>query len=685
MKYNFTKSDNPKSIFGHSQAHNQSNDNPMSDFVLKIVSIISLFFKQKSNKTDSIFYSINIEQRENLWFTSENNLQEQSTNESIPQKSKNTNDLNTPDLATSQDSNTNKPSSKSRSTVKEYHLGSHFDEKSKRWTPSLSSPVLKVYKDDDEGDTPTNTIFKGFATTILLMLFSVLGVIAQTSSIDLSLRKEIDNSLPSLNGTVKYTLWLKNSGPSTATDIFVQDTFPIGGATLNSHTGGTNFTYNASSGLGLWNVASLAMGDSVKLEIIATVIQRGVFFNTAEVFSIGAGQEDIDSTPNNAKLNEDDIATSCFSVPIEWYPGEEYTVSIPALYKYGTNIKWFNGNTEITPSSTIAVVNADSSLTIKAPGVFSFTTNITSCPAQGCCAVQVIQGPYGSIGDFVWNDSNNNGLQDLGETGIAGIIIELYTSDVIGLPIGVPLKKDTTDAQGKYFFTGLAAGNYVVKVVTSTLSIGSQLTNKQNVGSDISIDSDFNSSTGLSDKISLDPNIPAKKDILTIDGGIYSPLGSIGNLVWKDLNNNGIQDSGEPGVEGVKMELYASDISGNAVGSALNTTATNASGYYTFNNLPKGDYVVRLVLNSIPATYLISTKVDAGADDTKDNDFNAITGYSPKVSIDPLVPAKKDNSTIDGAIYLPAVCSELVAITTDGDICVGDTTYIKVRLLLAEL
>ncbi len=283
---------------------------------------------------------------------------------------------------------------------------------------------------------------------------------------------------------------------------------------------------------------------------------------------------------------------------------------------------------------------------------------------------------FGSIGDFVWNDSNNNGLQDLSETGVSGIIVELYASDAIGLPIGSALKKDTTDANGKYLFTGLTAGNYVVKVITTSIPAGSQLSSKQDVGTNDLIDSDFNPSTGLSDKIVVDPYDATKKDILTVDGAIYSPLGSIGDFVWKDTNNNGLQDVGETGAEGVKVELYASDASGNPVGAAINTVTTNASGFYTFNNLPKGDYVVRIITSTLPATYLLSTKTNAG-DDTKDSDFNSTTGYSPKISIDPLVPALKDNPTIDAAIYVPVVCSELVAIAIDGDICSGDTTAIR--------
>ena len=100
------------------------------------------------------------------------------------------------------------------------------------------------------------------------------------------------------------------------------------------------------------------------------------------------------------------------------------------------------------------------------------------------------------------------------------------------MPIGSPLKKDTTDASGKYLFTGLSAGNYVVKVVTSSIPSGSQLTTKQDIGTNDAIDSDLNPSTGLSDKIVIDPYDATKKEQvhttlakqLALYVTIYSPL-----------------------------------------------------------------------------------------------------------------------------------------------------------------
>ena len=56
--------------------------------------------------------------------------------------------------------------------------------------------------------------------------------------------------------------------------------------------------------------------------------------------------------------------------------------------------------------------------------------------------------------------------------------------------------------------------------------------------------------------------------------------------MWKDLNVDGKQDLGEPGISGVTVKLY--DGNGNLIGS----TVTGANGTYGFMNLPPGTYKV---------------------------------------------------------------------------------------------
>jgi hypothetical protein len=67
-------------------------------------------------------------------------------------------------------------------------------------------------------------------------------------------------------------------------------------------------------------------------------------------------------------------------------------------------------------------------------------------------------------------------------------------------------------------------------------------------------------------------------------GGENAPV-EIGNRVWADFDGDGIQDSGEPGIPGVEVQLKTPG------GILLATVTTNANGIYFFNhtNVPDGD------------------------------------------------------------------------------------------------
>lgn len=66
-------------------------------------------------------------------------------------------------------------------------------------------------------------------------------------------------------------------------------------------------------------------------------------------------------------------------------------------------------------------------------------------------------GAKGEIGDFAWLDENGNGMQDIGEKGVPGIVIELYQYDEL-------VASATTDEYGHYFMNNLYPGVYTMKV-----------------------------------------------------------------------------------------------------------------------------------------------------------------------------------------------------------------------------
>jgi hypothetical protein len=66
--------------------------------------------------------------------------------------------------------------------------------------------------------------------------------------------------------------------------------------------------------------------------------------------------------------------------------------------------------------------------------------------------------------------------------------------------------------------------------------------------------------------------------------------GQIGDFVWNDVNGNGCQDAGEPGIPGVKVDLYSGGCGSN--GTYIATATTDSTGHYLFSGLCAGAYQV---------------------------------------------------------------------------------------------
>ena len=76
-----------------------------------------------------------------------------------------------------------------------------------------------------------------------------------------------------------------------------------------------------------------------------------------------------------------------------------------------------------------------------------------------------------------------------------------------------------------------------------------------------------------------------------------SRTSSIGGRVWDDLNQDGQQNAGEPGIEGVLVELVDPD------SGALESTTTDAGGNYQFDALLTGSFEVGVDPTTIPPGY----------------------------------------------------------------------------------
>ncbi len=235
-----------------------------------------------------------------------------------------------------------------------------------------------------------------------------------------------------------------------------------------------------------------------------------------------------------------------------------------------------------------------------------------------------------SIGDVVWNDVNQDGIQDAGEQGISGVTVSLDAG-----ADGSIDATTTTDASGNYSFTGLTPGSY--KVVFSQPT-GFDSVSPFQQGGDSTVDSDADPNNGLmSDVITLS----AGETNDTIDAGFFSTITSeIGNFVWNDLNQDGIRDAGEPGISGATVSL---DV--NADGTINATTTTDANGFYSFTGLTAGSYKV---VFSQPTGFDSVSPFQEGGDSTVDSDADPNNSLMSDVIT---LNAGETNDTIDAGFF----------------------------------
>jgi hypothetical protein len=129
---------------------------------------------------------------------------------------------------------------------------------------------------------------------------------------------------------------------------------------------------------------------------------------------------------------------------------------------------------------------------------------------------------------------------------------------------------------------------------------------------------------------------------------------SVAGFVWNDLNTNGIQDAGEPGLDTVWV--FLNDLDGNQIAA----TFTDVAGFYSFNNVPAGDYFLRF---ANPGG-VWQTLQNQGNDDSKDSDADPL-GFTEQFSI-------LDGQTLDfdaGFTTTPQGCFTPVSVTISAINC----------------
>ncbi len=302
-----------------------------------------------------------------------------------------------------------------------------------------------------------------------------------------------------------------------------------------------------------------------------------------------------------------------------------------------------------TVTTDPATVPAGVIQTFDADGIATANTSVVALTAAAPTSDTQdfgYQGP-GAIGDLIWNDLDGDGTVDPGEPGLPGVAVTITTT-IAGAPVTLTT---TTGPDGSYSFTGLPLGAWIVTVDPATLPGGMLPTGDPDGGNDNTATVTLTVATPTSD---------------TQDFGYQGP-GAIGNLIWNDLNRDGIADPGEPGIPGAGVTLTTT-----VGGTTLTyTTTTDANGAYNVDGLPLGDYAVTVDPTTLPAGVLPTGDPDGGNDNTAAVTLSAATptsdtqdfGYQGPGSIGDRIWIDVDGNGVQDAGE-PGIAGVAVTITT---------------------
>ncbi len=510
----------------------------------------------------------------------------------------------------------------------------------------------------DTTDSDANVVDGKTAVYVLASGEFNQTVDAGLKPIDLSLTKSISNAAPAVGANVTYTLTVNNAnGFSTATGVEVKDVLPAGMSLVSATP--SQGSYAGST----WTIGTLASNQSVTLEIVATVLTGGTKTNYAEV--IAAGQLDLDSTPNNISNNEDDddqvsLTPTAAIGDYVWLdsnangqqdsgePGID-GVTVKLLDATGTTVLFTTvtnddpniGGTQpgyyefkgLTPGSYIVQfftgsgydtftnqdVGADTSdsdantldgktaIYVLASGEFNRTVDAGLKPIDLSLtkAVSNASPAVGSNVTYTLTVANANGFSTA--TGVE-------VKDV--LPVGLSFVS-ANPSQGSYsgntWTIGTLAGNQSVTLqIVATVTTGGTKTNYAEVTAAGQVD------------INSTPNNNSNNED-DDDQVSLTPTAAIGDYVWLDVNADGQQDSGEPGIDNLMVQLLDSTslaVLGTTTTGDNPSTLAVEQGYYEFKGLAPGSYIVQFYTGGGYNTF---TTQDSGAD-ASDSDADVLTG-----------------------------------------------------------
>ncbi|MEM9527748.1 MAG: SdrD B-like domain-containing protein, partial [Bacteroidota bacterium] len=372
-------------------------------------------------------------------------------------------------------------------------------------------------------------------------------------------------------------------------------------------------------------------------------------------------------TVNSAVPSDCDPPTNSYTLAVSVTysvapAGEDIVITLNG----GASQSFTPSGTDETETFTLTGLTSDGTAGIDVTAAFATTTNCSNTNLNAYDAPADCS-PLFSIGSTVFEDGNNNGLLDPTEAGIPNVELQIYavvgdkddaingeTDDLlqeVGSDGDLSTPTDNlpylTDASGNYFFSELAEGSYYVVIPTSNFSgslselpisstdIATSDADNRTDGDDNGLQPDGLGGVVCSPVIELaegeepangtgpndesgpgagQDNVGFLEDTngdMTVDFGFFRPL-SIGSTVFVDENDNATQDTGEDGIPGVEIQVYAvvgakDDATNGETDDVLLDVGSDGDALTPTDSAPlvtdsEGDY---LVTGLIPGEYYL--------------------------------------------------------------------------------
>jgi len=171
-----------------------------------------------------------------------------------------------------------------------------------------------------------------------------------------------------------------------------------------------------------------------------------------------------------------------------------------------------------------------------------------------------------SLAGVVFEDTNGDGVQDAGESGISGVLVSLSGTNLFSAAVSNSM---STGLDGSYSFTGLVPGTYQLNEAQPVTHFDG-IDSAGSAGGTVAADEV--SGIQLNSGVAATGYLFAERDAVEISG-----------FVFEDPNGNGVRDAGEAGIAGVDVEIQGPDDG---------LTTTDATGAWSFTGLQPGTYTV---------------------------------------------------------------------------------------------